>query len=400
MTMNRLIQRMAPIDLDTLYKWMTLTIIPLFVLCPWLKSEVFVVYLILFVLKVRKDGYRRCGLEVVFAVAVMGLAASCIGSGDIMVLKSVGRVARVISLPILMSQYRPVRDLHKLLAWMFSALAVYGLARIIFAPIVSGYSDREYCYLDFYMNSSVVAFSGYLFFLLMLIRQSGRGCRAVSAANVLVFAYLILLHGVRASYLVFLALTPCILLIECRKRILLAAVILAASAGLALCGIRLLQPQLMKTAMGQVRTIADTGSNSGRLLYWRKAVEVFMEHPVNGIGYKRFNRANVKLPTDEYVWSFWHAHNEWLGMLAETGVVGSLAWLAFKVRLFLMVLKDRKTLVGAFMLYLLVAFECHNIFESYLFGRTAYVYVYLLLGLGLNQALSRDAPALTPEASP
>ncbi|MBI3985649.1 MAG: O-antigen ligase family protein [Lentisphaerae bacterium] len=400
--MQRFIQRIASIDIDALYTWTTLVVIPLFVLCPEFKSQVFVVYAFLFVLKVRKDGYTTCGLEVLFAVAVLGLAASALGAWDARVLKEVWRVARIISLPILMSQYRPVRDLHNKLAWIFAALAVYGLARFFVAPMVTGYSEREYCYLDFYMNSSLVAFSGYIFSLVTLIRQPGRWWKAAGTASLVVFAYLILLHGVRASYLVFLALTPCILLVEFKRRILVAGVILALGAGLFVCGLRILQPGLLNTAVERLRTIVDMnqGSNRGRLTFWKKAVEVFREHPVNGIGYKRFNRDHVKLPAEEHVWSFWHAHNEWLGMLAETGLIGTFAWLAFKLKLFLLFFRDRKTWLGAFMLYLFVVFECHNLFEVYLNERTAYIYMYLLFGLGLNQLLRREAPAPSAAASP
>lgn len=389
------------LDVDFLYGWATLLLIPAYAINTRLRSQIVVIYAILFVLKVWKSGYRKCGLEIYFAIAILGLAVSYIGSWQSEVLKNVVQVAKIACLPILMSQYRPVRDIEKYLACIFTGLAVYGVVRMGYAPLVTGYAkDRPYCYSDFFMHSSVIAFSGYLFFLVMLIRQEGFKWKLLSALNVILFTYLIVLHNVRGSYLAFMVITPLILVLEFRKRALIGIGAVVLCAVVLACGIGILRPELADRTTRRVRSILDVkeGSNEGRLVIWKKAVQVFAANPVNGIGYRRFNMRNMDLGDARYGWSFAHAHNEFLQLLAETGLIGLLAWLAFKIRFLVIFFKARAHWVGAFMLYLLLAFEFHNIFECYIYERIAYIYIFVLLGLGLNQLLGMRESVSRPGA--
>ena len=382
------------LDPDFLYKWATLLLIPAYAVAAELRSHIFVVYAILFCFKVWKSGYVRSGLEYYFAAAVLGLAASWIGTWDGEVLKRVLQVARIISLPILMCQYKPIRKLENALTCIFSGLAAYGLVRMLFAPLVTGYAqDRPYCYSNFFMHSSIIAFSGFLFFLVVFIRKQGWAWKLAGAVNVLVFAALIVMQSVRASYLALLVMTPLILLFELKKKAVVSMACLLLCAMAIAGGIFAVKPALLRTAASHASSIADmrNGSNRGRLVFWGKAMQVFRENPINGMGYWRFNREHVDLGNPEHEWSFWHAHSEFFSMLAETGLIGILAWWAFKLKLLAVFFRQRKEWVGAFMLYLMLAFEIHNVFESYLYERVAYIYVYVLLGMGLNQVMKNTA---------
>ena len=382
------------IDPDFLYTWATLLVIPAYAITAELRSHIFVLYALLFCLKVWKSGYVRCGLEYCTAIAILGLAASWIGTWDAEVLKRVLQVGRIVCMPILMCQYQPIRKLENALALIFSGLAVYGMARMLFAPLVTGYAqDRPYCYSNFFMHSSIIAFSGFLFFLVTFVRKKGWGWKLFSAGNVLMFASLVAMQRVRASYLALLALVPIILLLEFRKQALLSMACLLLCCAAAVGGLYVFKPAIVHAAAAHAASMADmhNGSNRGRLVFWRKAVDVFRENPVNGIGYWRFNRDHVDLNNPEFEWAFWHAHSEFFSMLAETGLVGIIAWWAFKLKLLWTFFRRRAEWAGAFALYLLLAFEIHNVFESYLYERIAYIYVFLLLGMGLNQVIRKDA---------
>ena len=380
------------LDLDFIYKWATLLILPAYAITTGIRSQIFVIYVILFVLKVRKSGYVKCGLEYYFAIAMLGLAVSFIGVWDAKILKNVIQVAKILCLPILMCQYKPIRKIENDLALIFAGLGVYGLARMLFAPLVTGYAlDRPYCYSDFFMHSSVIAFSGYLFFLVSFVRREGYGWKLFSAVNVLIFAYLILLHSVRASYLAFLILTPVILLIEFKRMALISMACLLVCGAAIAGGLCMFRPEIATKTGAKIRSIVDNsnGSNRGRVVFWKRAIQVFSENPVNGIGYRRFNRRYVDARSAEFDWAFWHAHSEFFSMLAETGLIGVIAWFAFKIRLLVLFFRERRHWIGAFMLYLFLAFEIHNFFECYLYERNAYIYIYVLLGLGINQIVRK-----------
>ena len=109
-----------------------------------------------------------------------------------------------------------------------------------------------------------------------------------------------------------------------------------------------------------------------------------------------FNYRHVELGDEEHAWSFWHAHSEWFSMLAETGVIGLAGWLAFKLKLLAVLVRERRRLIGAYLLYLFLAFEIHNLFESYLYERIAYIYIYVLLGLGFSEWTRARAGADRP----
>lgn len=60
------------LDLDAIFPWLSLILLPAYVLFPGLKSLVFVLYAILFVLKVWQSGYVRSGLEIWFVLRFWG----------------------------------------------------------------------------------------------------------------------------------------------------------------------------------------------------------------------------------------------------------------------------------------------------------------------------------------
>ena len=72
---------------------------------------------------------------------------------------------------------------------------------------------------------------------------------------------------------------------------------------------------------------------SGRARIWTAAVCMIEEHPVNGVGARGFRDAYPACVSDEgpAVWGSQpalHAHQIVLEILAETGVLGLLLWLA------------------------------------------------------------------------
>ena len=370
-------------NFDLIYKWATFIIIPTYIITASLGNEIFFFYLFLAILKVLKDGYKKCGLEVVFLIAMIGLMLSSLDEGHSRILKNCLRVARIISLPILMYQYKPIKELKTYLILLFSGLAIYGVIRINAFPIIQGYSDREFCFSNFYMNSSVIAFSGYIFFLTLFLKRKDKVKKIIAAFFALLFLYLIAKQGVRGSYFTFAILTPAIVIYELKTRIIKFIPLIAMIAFILVIITEFTAPKFVETTQERVTSIfnKNQGSNRGRLFIWKKGLETFSENPINGIGYRRFNKDHIDLKNDEFEWAFWHAHNETINMLAETGLIGTIAWLLFKIKLLWILFKRKRCLISSFILYFFIAFEMHNIFEVYLFERVAYIYVYLLIGL-------------------
>jgi O-antigen ligase len=87
----------------------------------------------------------------------------------------------------------------------------------------------------------------------------------------------------------------------------------------------------------RIQTMADPtySSNSERIFIWKIASEMIKEHPITGVGRGGWQREvkNVYYPKykDKHTFTdstFVHAHNVYLSILAETGLIGLLLFFA------------------------------------------------------------------------
>jgi O-antigen ligase len=82
-------------------------------------------------------------------------------------------------------------------------------------------------------------------------------------------------------------------------------------------------------ASGSLPPLRDYfGSTSVRYGYWRAGVSIFAEHPLVGVGLDNFADfyASKKLPEDQEAR---RAHNDYIQLAAETGLIGILTYAAF-----------------------------------------------------------------------
>lgn len=77
--------------------------------------------------------------------------------------------------------------------------------------------------------------------------------------------------------------------------------------------------------------MADT--TNGRLHFWNIALKIFAEHPISGAGLDAYGTAFTKFDTDNGTFRLEYAHNEYLQMLADGGIVAFLLVIGFIVLL-------------------------------------------------------------------
>jgi O-antigen ligase len=78
----------------------------------------------------------------------------------------------------------------------------------------------------------------------------------------------------------------------------------------------------------------QTDISSGRTHYWQVAFQVFTAHPILGAGLDAFGNAFTRYDTLSGAFRIEQAHNDYLQMLADGGVIGFLCVAAFVVILF------------------------------------------------------------------
>lgn len=98
-------------------------------------------------------------------------------------------------------------------------------------------------------------------------------------------------------------------------------------------------PQFSQIIISRVTTIFELGygSNRERLLRWGTAILMFLRHPIIGNGYGSFALSYINNPellgsTSRFQMG---AHNEYLQLLAETGILGFSAWMWIIISFFI-----------------------------------------------------------------
>ena len=109
-------------------------------------------------------------------------------------------------------------------------------------------------------------------------------------------------------------------------------------------------------------------SNYERLLMWKSSINMFIEHPFFGIGIGNFHEEYVNhYHFPEAREMTFHSHNNFLFILAETGVLGIISYIIFIIYCYYNVLKtwfkNYNTISLAY-LSILVSYTINNITDS------------------------------------
>jgi O-antigen ligase len=164
-------------------------------------------------------------------------------------------------------------------------------------------------------------------------------------------------------------------------------------------------------APGLVRERFATLTNSGgeistRVDIWHTALNIWENHPVIGVGLGGFPQAYSQafVPGKAFLPSTVfqpppHAHNIFLQLMAEQGILGLLAFVAIliaavRITLRLRSSRDRSArLLGSGLLAALVAFLVHNLFDVTFEDPQTGLYVFVLFGLiAAADYVYRDRP--------
>lgn len=125
----------------------------------------------------------------------------------------------------------------------------------------------------------------------------------------------------------------------------------------------------------------DYQSNSERLLLWHSAWQMFLDHPLTGVGAENFSfqyLTNYMSPLAKE--RLGHAHSNFFQILAEQGLLGILAF----IYMFWVILKEawkgiaRKSIWGEMLFYLTIGLLIQGMTE-YNFGNAVVIRMYWFL---------------------
>ena len=178
----------------------------------------------------------------------------------------------------------------------------------------------------------------------------------------------------------------------------------AVALGMLACGLLLTVVAFGDQASALLAVFEDPASLTGRVQIWPVLLSYAAAHPFLGSGYGSFWAIGDASPVYEsgahWLTTISHAHNGYLDLLVQTGVVGlALAVLGLVIRpMYRLGSQPLDPQVSRWLLGSMLAFcWLHNLLETSLFDRANIVWVTMLVAFNL---LERCAPQLRPGWAP
>ena len=216
---------------------------------------------------------------------------------------------------------------------LFTMLAVFfvdfGIDNLVaFYQHVSGMTDRGWGF-----GSSVLTIAGLMvmlgpIFCVILLDSAFPNYVKVSALWALgCVGFGMYGNQSRGSWLFSMIMVPIVSLPYILKRFGCVVAVLVVLGGV-VWGFST-QPQYVARFESITNTTTD-GSNLGRFDVWTSSINMFKDHPVTGVGigqWRTIYEASYRLPTENQ--HLYHAHNNFIQLLGEVGLLGLLGVLIF-----------------------------------------------------------------------
>lgn len=148
---------------------------------------------------------------------------------------------------------------------------------------------------------------------------------------------------------------------------------------------------------------SEDASINARLVFWENAIKLYETSPYLGIGLGNYQIESIpyeKTTANEFNVSL-HTHNDFLEILAETGLLNGLIYFSFFIYLLFINLKnilksknERTKTIALLILMILVVYGIDSLFNFPMYRPTMQIFFALLLALTVvnNSILSVDKP--------
>jgi O-antigen ligase len=166
------------------------------------------------------------------------------------------------------------------------------------------------------------------FFFLGLRVERSWGWRLLWGLSLAGSVWTIVLTGSRSGFLALLVLSVLLWLMSPRKVVsmILAVTLLSATW--------VVMPKQYKTRYLTIKSQKLDDSSLGRIEAWKAGIRMFVERPLLGVGVGDFSLAHAQQAGEFQERNWLQPHSLYIQVLAEVGVLGTLAFFFFILRLF------------------------------------------------------------------
>lgn len=218
------------------------------------------------------------------------------------------------------------------------------------------------------------------------------------AACALVCSMALLMSWSRGAWLGFAAAMGILVLFLPKRRwIGIFLLIIAATAFVASIQLNIM-PQTLLSRVGSLGADLQIGDVRGefvtienyavveRLAHWQAGFDMARENLLTGVGFGNYDRAYEEYAVLNWPIALGHAHNYYINLLAEVGVVGTVAYLLLWAAIFFQVLRILKRSdwpqrgIALGLLAAWTAITVHHMVDK-LYVNNMFIYFGVLLGL-------------------
>lgn len=198
----------------------------------------------------------------------------------------------------------------------------------------------------------------------------------------------VVLTGTRGIWIA-LTFTVCVLVFLLDKKQIFKFILIFLLVSLI---IFMFMPDYYSNRLTSIFDINQNNSNLTRLNLWRGAILIFKDNPINGIGLNNFSEIIGNNPYHKNpMGSKAHAHNNYLQLLAETGIIGLMAFLFLNYKvimtLFSLIKKTRDNfnkyyyyfVFGMYINYLFQGLTEYNLVDRYI-----NIVLWIFIGFAIN----------------
>lgn len=129
------------------------------------------------------------------------------------------------------------------------------------------------------------------------------------------------------------------------------------------------------------------GSNAGRIETWNKAIEIVADNPLMGVGIGNYALA---VKANAFYREPIYAHNTYLDIAAETGVLNALIWVSLLgITAVALYIKDRKNKSLVMLAVSILIFSIHSLVETAIYSPVVLTLLVSIMGIS-NINLEND----------
>ena len=352
--------------------------------------------IICFILKIKRDGYKRTGYEIPIFLFSFTIIISLIGAPNVALgFKMFQRTLRFLLLPLILSQFKFTEKVKE----QVLISSIIGITYIILLGILNRMGYIPYIYgnrvsggIEVWIYGLWLSFGIAILLGSILYWKKNFKINIIFAVLLFLNLYILLLSKARSGYIATTVVILFMLFQKYKKK----SFFIVGIGCLLLIGVVIKNPNNEYVRrITSITNIKTDGSNEGRIELWTEGIRNLKKSPITGVGWRNFQEVEDTTNYKYRKGTYHHLHQSQLTILVGTGLLGLLAY-AYLIIYILLSQYKQKNYLSLITMGLFIASELYGLTESSIRYEVIQRIIYFFLGISisgvyLNKKLKKEA---------